>query len=45
LTIVYWPQYLEFLGLAILMAGLGFILLKKDQAIDKEKSRQYNYPA
>ena len=45
ILIVYWPQYIGFLGLGLLMAGLGFILLHKDQGIDKEKSRQYNYPA
>jgi hypothetical protein len=33
---VYWPQYLEFLGLALLMAGLGFILVDKNQGIDKD---------
>jgi len=42
--IIFWPQLLEFLGFALLFAGLGFVLSTKEGVVDNETKNKYNYP-
>ena len=42
ITIIFWPQLLEFLGFIFLSAGLGFVLFRKNAKVDKEDKVQYN---
>ena len=37
---IYWPQYLEFLGFVLLLAGLGIVILTKDVGVDNEDERE-----